>query len=140
MPTTKITTKHQITIPHDVFKMLDLSVGDILEAFSEGGKIVMVPKRLTDRAPAARLSGQEQKMLGRAQDKIELINNDTPNSKGLTKAEIGVAIKAGLIDPDQAWWWTEKSQKGYRESLEETDTGSLESFDSIDGLKAHLNG
>ena len=136
MPTTKITTKHQVTIPHDVFKMLDLSVGDILETFSEGGKIVMVPKRLTDRTPAVKLSSQEQKILGRAQDKIELINNDALNSRGLTKAEIKVAIKADLIDPDQAWWWTEKSQKGHRESLHETAGG--ESFDSVEGLKAHL--
>ena len=140
MPTTKITTKHQVTIPHDVFKMLDLSVGDILETFSEGGKIVMVPKRLTDRTPAVKLSSQEQKILGRAQDKIELINNDALNSRGLTKAEIKVAIKADLVDPDQVWWWTEKSQKGHRESLKETETGGLESFDSIEGLKARLTG
>jgi len=139
MPTVKITTKHQVTIPKDVFKKLELSVGDILEAFGVEGKIVMVPKRLADRVPAAPLSKQEQRVLERAQDKIERINTDPLNSTGLTKAEIKVAVKAGLIDPDQAWWWTEKSQKGYRESMKEVDKGSLgEAVSSVEELRAHL--
>ena len=68
------------------------------------------------------------------QDKIDRINNDPLRSTGLTKAEIEVAAKAGLIDPEQAWWWIEKFQKGYRESLKEVEAGDLESFDSMEGL------
>jgi len=140
MPTVKITTKHQVVIPHEVFKKLNLAVGDILEAFEKAGKIIMVPKRLADRVPAAALSASEQRILERAQDKIELINNDLPNSKGLTKAEIRVAVKAGLIEADQAWWWTEKSQKGYREGLSEIGgEGISAGFESIKDLKDHLS-
>jgi len=139
MPTVKITTKHQVVIPHEVFKKLNLAVGDFLEAFEKAGKIIMVPKRLADRVPAAALSAQEQRVLARAQDKIELINSDPLKSKGLTKSEIRVAVKAGLIEADQAWWWTEKSQKGYREGLAETEEGGrADGFESVEELKAHL--
>ena len=139
MPTVKITTKHQVTIPTDVFKRLELSVGDILEASDVDGKIVMVPKRLTDRVPAVRLSVREQKVLESAQDKIERINSDPLNSTGLTKSEIKVAVKAGFIEADQSWWWTEKSQKGYRESMREAEEGGHgEAFSSMKELTAHL--
>ena len=139
MPTVKITTKHQVVIPHEVFKKLNLAVGDFLEAFEKAGKIIMVPKRLADRVPAVALSAQEQRVLARAQDKIELINSDPLKSKGLTKSEIRVAVKAGLIEAEQAWWWTEKSQKGYREGLVETEEGGLtDGFESVEELKAHL--
>ena len=139
MPTVKITTKHQVVIPHEVFKKLNLAVGDILEAFEKDGKVIMVPKRLADRVPAAALSASEQRILERAQDKIELINSDPLNSKGLTKPEIRVAVKAGLIDAEQAWWWTEKSQKGYREGLAEIDReGISDGFERVKDLKDHL--
>ena len=41
------------------------------------------------------------------------------HSQGLNDEEIELAIKVGLIDPDQAWWWKEEWQKGERETEKE---------------------
>jgi AbrB family looped-hinge helix DNA binding protein len=38
MPTTKISTKHQVTIPKEIFKTLHLVKGDMLEAGEQGAK------------------------------------------------------------------------------------------------------
>ncbi len=46
MQTTNISPKHQITIPSEIFKQLDLEIGDYLEAKIEGGTIVLIPKKL----------------------------------------------------------------------------------------------
>src|SRR5438093_1005933 len=109
--TTKIGPKHQITIPRDVFEELRLDVGDILEAGVERGKIVLVPKQLTEKTPVPKLAPKEQKLLLRARQKIERIRKNLPSSSGLTLEETDVAAKAGLIDQDQRWWWTEEWQK-----------------------------
>ena len=70
---------------------------------------------------------------GRAADKIKTINEDMLNSKGLTEAEVNVAAKAGLIDPEQKYWWLESWQKGEREGR------SSSAFETAKGLLAHLH-
>jgi AbrB family looped-hinge helix DNA binding protein len=52
MPLTTIKTKFQVTIPAEIVKALHLSIGDLLEATAERGKIVLTPKMLVDRKPA----------------------------------------------------------------------------------------
>ncbi|MEW6234067.1 MAG: AbrB/MazE/SpoVT family DNA-binding domain-containing protein, partial [Candidatus Omnitrophota bacterium] len=91
MPTTRISPKHQITIPKPVFDAVSLEVGDVLDAAVHNGKIVLTPKRLADKVPAAKFSPAEQKILVRAQAKIERIQNDLLNSKGLTVKETELA-------------------------------------------------
>ena len=77
---------------------------------------------------------------GRAADKIKAINEDMLNSKGLTEAEVNVAAKAGLIDPEQKYWWLESWQKGEREAeRDEQESLSSSAFETAKGLLAHLH-
>lgn len=46
MPVTKITRRHQVTIPKDIFDQLALEEGDFLDVQSHNNAIVMVPKKL----------------------------------------------------------------------------------------------
>ncbi|OGZ20078.1 MAG: hypothetical protein A2654_01755 [Candidatus Nealsonbacteria bacterium RIFCSPHIGHO2_01_FULL_43_31] len=48
-PTVKIGPKHQITIPAEVFKKLQLKEGDFLGARVKDAQIVLKPKRLIAR-------------------------------------------------------------------------------------------
>lgn len=116
MPVVRIGPKHQVTIPKEVFDQLHLKPGDFLEAISQGGKVIMVPKQLTAKAPAPSLTKKEQKILLEARKKIEYIQKDILHSQGLTTEEARVASKVGLIDKEQAWWWVEEWQKGEREA------------------------
>lgn len=48
-PTVRIGPKHQITIPAEVFKKLQLREGDFLGAIVKDTEIVLKPKRLISR-------------------------------------------------------------------------------------------
>jgi len=52
MAVTKISPKHQITIPKDAFEKLNLEIGDFLEveAIEEG--LILIPKKLISRDQA----------------------------------------------------------------------------------------
>ncbi len=130
MPLSKISTKHQVTIPLEVFEQLKLQVGDQVEMVVKAGKVVMTPQQLTARAPAAKLSAEEQELLRLAKQKIRAIQKDMINSTGLTRAEADVAAKAGLIHPDQRWWWLEEWQEGEREVEADIKAGRGEVFNT----------
>lgn len=74
------------------------------------------------------LSRAEQKILIRARAKIERMRHDLLHSKGLTREEARVAAKAGLIDLDQSYWWTEGWQKGERAAERDARVGKVEIF------------
>jgi len=139
MPAVKIGTKHQVTIPKEVFEKLHLKAGEWVEAIAQEGKIVLIPKQLTDKPPVPRLNKEEQRILAEAKEKIAKINTDTLHSAGLNSKEIKVAVKAGLIDPDQAWWWHEDWQKGEREADKDLAKGRYKQFDNIENLIKELN-
>ena len=140
MPVVKIGPKHQVTIPKEIFDQLDLQTGDFLEAVTQEGKIVMIPKQLTNKAPAPSLTAEEQTILPRARDKISKIQTDLANSQGLTDEETKLAIKIGLIVSEQAWWWREEWQKGERESEKEIAQNELSGpFRNVEELVEHLN-
>ena len=65
MPHSKITTKHQITIPKSVFEKLGLKIGDMVEVVEDKGKAILIPQQMVSRAPATRLSKKEQEILTR---------------------------------------------------------------------------
>ncbi len=139
MVTTRISPKHQITIPKPVFDEAQLKEGEILEASVENGKIVLTPERLTDKTQNSKLTLKEQTILARAKAKIDKINNDILNSKGLTLKEIEVAAKADLIDEKQAYYWTEEWQKGERESERAILNGEVSpAFNNSDEAIAYL--
>ena len=125
MPAVRIGPKHQVTIPKEVFKALRLDVGDFLDATAQGGHIILTPKQLAEKAPAPRLTPAEQRTLTRAKAKVERIQRDLLHAKGLTEEEAQVAAKAGLIDPDQVYWWTEAWQKGERAAEAHVRAGRL---------------
>lgn len=139
MPFVKIGPKHQITIPRQIFSKLQLKAGDIIEVMIQGGRVVLVPKQITEKPPVPKLSEREQGLLKSAKAKIVAINKDMLNSNGLTQAEADVAAKVGLIDPEQKWWWTEEWQKGERQAEADIKAGRLSgSFESADELIKEL--
>ncbi len=138
MPHSKITSSHRITIPKPVFEKLGLKVGDVIEVIEENGKVVLIPQQIVSSTPE--LSKRELRILARAKDKIKTINEDLLNSKGLTEAEASVAAKAGLIDPEQKYWWLESWQKGEREAeRDEREGRSSSAFETAEGLLSHLH-
>lgn len=139
MPIVRIGPKHQVTIPKEVFDRLHLKPGDFLEATAQTGKVVMIPRQFTAKAPAPSLTKKEQKILLEAREKIEYIQKDILHSQGLTKEEAKVASKVGLIDPDQAWWWTEEWQKKEREAEKDIREGRLHGpFESVKEFKESI--
>lgn len=134
MSTIKIGPKHQITIPKDVFEHLHLKTGEFMEAIAQKGKIILIPKKLTNRIPVPSLTKEEQEILTRAKQKIENIQKNILHSNGLTKDEIKVSCKVGLIEPNQAWWWTEEWQKEERLSEKEIREGKVKEFSTTDNL------
>ena len=139
MPTVRMGPKHQVTIPQPVREALNLSAGDFLDAAAEGGRVVLTPLQLSAKAPAPRLTASEQKVLRRARIKIERIRKDLRHGKGLTREEATVAARAGLIEPDQRYWWTEEWQKGERAAEADRRAGRvLGTFDSVDAMKEAL--
>jgi len=79
----------------------------------------------------------QQTTLEKAKAKMGRIKQDMVHSKGLSEKEIAVAVKVGLIDPDQTWWWTEEWQKGEREAQKEINEGKLLGpFSTVKHLRA----
>ena len=57
-------------------------------------------------------------------NKITKIQTDQKNSIGLTKKEAQIAVKLGLIDKDQVWYWLEHWQKDERKATNDiTEVG-----------------
>ena len=56
MALTKIGPKYQITIPKEVFKSLNLRVGDLIEILVENGRGIIIPKQIVEKAPVPRLT------------------------------------------------------------------------------------
>ncbi|MBI3077830.1 MAG: AbrB/MazE/SpoVT family DNA-binding domain-containing protein [Deltaproteobacteria bacterium] len=141
MPAVRVGPKHQVTIPKEVFVALRLNEGDFLQATAEGGRIILTPMRLAAKAPAARLTVAEQHTLVRARTKIEKIQADLLHAKGLTTREAQVAAKAGLIDPDQLYWWTEAWQKGERAAEAQRRAGQVVGpFATVEAFKEGMMG
>ena len=139
MAAVRIGPKHQVTIPQAVREALNLSAGDFLDAAAEGGRIVLTPLQLSAKAPAPRLTASEQKVLLRARTKIEHIRKDLVRAKGLTREETAIAAKAGLIEPDRRYWWTEEWQKGERAAEADRRAGRVVgTFDSVERMKGAL--
>jgi len=125
MSLARISGKRLLTIPIKVFNELGLKIGDYVEFSAKNGEGRIVPQRVTARAGAPRLSAAEQKVLKSSREKIDAINNNHLKSQGLTKAEIKVAAKVGLIDPEQAYYWTEEWQNGEREATADIKAGRV---------------
>jgi AbrB family looped-hinge helix DNA binding protein len=139
MSVVKVRPRRQVTIPKEIFNKLHLQEGDFIEAKAEDQKIILVPKKLVTKTDVIPLSKEEQKLLKKTQAKIEKIKQDMAHSKGLSEDEIAVAVKVGIIDHDQGWWWTEQWQKGEREAQKEINKGKLMgSFSTVEQFKTAI--
>ena len=49
-----------------------------------------------------------------------------------------VVEPVGVIDPEQAWFWTERWQNMEREVQADIDAGRVKSFDSMDDFTKYL--
>ena len=140
MPFSKISTKHQVTIPQEVFEDLQLRIGDHVEVVADKDRIILTPQRMVAQKPVAKLTPKEQELLITARKKIKAINEDMIHSKGLTQKEADVAATAGLIDPDQKYWWLEEWQEGEREVERDIKAGRTSGpFETAEELFTHLD-
>ena len=139
MPVIRVRSRCQVTIPREIFDQLHLEVGDFVEAKVEDGKILMIPQKLTTRGKVIPLTDEEQKTLLKAKRKIDCIKEDLIHSEGLTQEEVKLAAKVGIIDPEQAWWWTEEWQEGERKAEREIKEGRVHGpFTTTEEFKAWL--
>lgn len=132
MPHAKVNSQGQITIPKPVREALKIKSGDLVEVVVKNGKGMFMPTRLVAEVPAAKLTVKEQQSLSRVKKKIEAIQTDVINSKGLTKDEADVAAKVGLIAEDQKYWWLEEWQKGEREVERNYEKGDYVEYDNAE--------
>lgn len=136
----KIGTKHQVVIPRDIFNQFNLQIGSWLEFGVNNRQIVLTPKQLISKSTVPKLNDKEQKILARAKKKVNQIDTDMIHSKGLTDNEIKVAVKVGLIDDDQKWWWHEGWQNGEREAERDIAEGRVSKiYTDIDEMIKDLN-
>jgi len=73
MPLAKVKQKGQVTIPASVREYLGLDEGDYVEVTTEGPRIVLTPKEITDRHPAidaALAKAAEDESAGRVSPKF----------------------------------------------------------------------
>ena len=138
MPFVKVGPRHQITIPQEVREAAGIDAGDLLEIAVQRGRVVIVPTQVVSRPVAVKLSKKEQEVLLSAKQKIKAIQEDMITSTGLTGPEADVAVKAGLIDPDQKYWWTEEWQEGEREVERDIKEGRTETFETPEEFRAAL--
>ena len=68
--------------------------------------------------------------VAKAQRKIWAINEDVLTAEGLTEEEADAAVEAGLIDPDQKYWWLEDWQKRHRKAESDIREGRVRAFDN----------
>lgn len=141
MASVRVDPRHQITIPENIRAAIGLRAGDVLEVSVDQGKVILAPKYAAKRSPRKELSPDEKRALTRAEKKMNLIIEDSLNSKGLTAKEIAAAVKAGLIPKGEAYSWTEQCQKDLRASMQDYREGRVSpAFDDPHEAIAYLQG
>lgn len=135
MPLRKVRKFYQVSLPAQMGRKFGIAEGDYVEMEETPEGILVKPVTVATRIPAARLTPKEQQLLEKASAKIAKINADLASAEGLAKDESKVAAKAGLIDPEQAWWWLESWQKREREAEKDIKVGKVSApFESVEDL------
>lgn len=139
------TTKAGIVIPRELLGGFEEF--EEAEVVRGNGKVVVIlkvknavlRKKIIEKRSAPKRN--EQTVLASAQKKIAAINQNLRTAKGLTETETRAAAKAGLIDEEQRWWWTETWQKKEREVENDIANGRVSKpVNSAGELIAHLRG
>lgn len=110
----------KVKLPAELSKRLKIKAGVILRIEISGNQLILRPATRRKNDPSA-------SAILKVQKKITKINNKNVRAQGLTKAELEVAIKAGLIDKKQAWFWSSSWQKMEREA----DRSRTFEFDNV---------
>ncbi len=140
-------TKAGIVIPRELLGGFEEF--EEAEVVRGNGKIVVIlkvkrvslRKKAAAKTPAPKLTLKEKTLLAYAKKKIAAINRNIRTAKGLTEAETKIAAQAGLIDPEQRWWWTEEWQKGERRTQRDIDEGRVsKAYDNVDEALRELKG
>jgi AbrB family looped-hinge helix DNA binding protein len=140
MPLRKVRKFYQVSLPARLSKKFGIVEGDYVEMEETEDGILVKPVTVTERVPAARLTPKEQRILEKARTKMAKIKVDLASAKGLTKEEARVAAKAGLIDPEQAWWWVELWQKKERDAEADVKAGRVSGpFENVKELIKDLH-
>ena len=79
---TKVSSKHQVTIPKDIAEAFDLKKGDVLEVKRQGDKIIMIPKEV---------------ILEDKYSREDLETSEKILSKGLPKEEVTFKSGAEMV-------------------------------------------
>ena len=82
---------------------------------------------------------KKEGILKRAKEKIKKINEDVLNSEGLDEEEIKGSVEEGIIDADQAYFWSKEHQKHHREAEKDIKNGKIKTFDDAEDLIKDLN-
>jgi antitoxin MazE len=82
MQLTRISPKHQITIPKEAFKKLRLEVGDFLEVETTGEGLLLIPKKLVSKDQAWFWSKEWQEKEKEADEAIAKGELSKPFKKG----------------------------------------------------------
>lgn len=137
-PLRKVRKFYQVSLPARLSRKLGIAEGEYVQMQESKEGILVKPVVLTERFSLARLTPKEQSLLLRIKAKIAKIKKDITVAKGLTEEEAHIAVKVGLIDSGQAWWWLEFWQKGEREAEKELKRGKVEEFESVEDLIGDL--
>jgi len=87
MPFTRVSPKHQITIPKDAFEKLHLEIGDFLEVDVIDEGLLLIPKKLISKDQAWFWTKEWQKKEKEADEAIARgeISEPFENAKKLTR-------------------------------------------------------
>ncbi len=150
MPKTKVSAEQNVKIPKSILSKYRLKEGDVFTIRIVSGSIILTPEKLKNGKNLQKKrngysnrkhSRREQLLLESAKKKIAAINRNLRTARGLTEAETRAAAQAGVIDPDQRWWWTEEWQKGERKAQRDIETGRVSKvYDDVDEALQALKG
>jgi len=99
----------KVKLPVTFLTRMKIRVGATLHTEIVGDRLILRPVSRNKNYPST-------DAILKVQKKIERINKKLGRATGLTEAELDIAIKAGLIDKKQAWFWTTAWQKMEREA------------------------
>jgi len=146
MPKIKVSADRNVKLPKAILSKSRLKAGDSFTIRIVSGSIILTPEKFKNgkkklNSQSKHHTKPKQALLETAKKKIAAINTNLRTARGLTEAETKAAAQAGLIDPDQRWWWTEEWQNGERKAQRDIDAGQVSKvYDDVDEALQALKG
>lgn len=121
----KVRKFYQISLPARLGRKLGIAEGQYVQMEETQKGILVKPVSVKERVPIARFTKKEQRLLATAQGKMAKMRKDLCAARGLTKEEVQIGVKAGIIEQEQSWWWLESWQKRERDAEADIRSGRL---------------